>query len=48
MENPNTGWKNTYTDVAYVCKYQLGYKIDQIDDKSDSVYLLFYRCDDSN
>ena len=37
-----------YTDVAYVCNDQRVYRIDQIDDKSDSVYLLFYRCDDLN
>ena len=37
-----------YTNVAYVCNDQRVYSIDQIDDKSDSVYLLFYRCDDLN
>ena len=31
---------------AYVCNDEFVFKIDQFDDNSDSVFLLFYRCDD--
>ena len=31
---------------AYVCYDEFVFKIDQFDDNSDSVFFLFYRCDD--
>ena len=37
---------SVFHSAAYVCNDQLDYKIDQFGEKSDSVYMLFYRCDD--